>query len=146
MTCLFFAREAAMQDRTTIERTLRNAYAARVRGDSKGVTRHFAADAAFQMMGSPKASPIASHCAGERALCSHLEEMIAGFELRDQEILSMIIDGSKAAVHWRAKVRVTGTNKEEVTELFDLIEFKDGQITSFREFCDTALAAQMMQP
>ena len=61
-----------MQDRTTIERTLRNAYAARVRGDREGVTRHFAADADFQIMGSPKASPVAGHCAGEKALCSHL--------------------------------------------------------------------------
>jgi ketosteroid isomerase-like protein len=38
---------------------------------------------------------------------------------------------------------VTGQTVE--TDLFDLIEMEDGRIASFLEFCDTALAARLMQ-
>jgi ketosteroid isomerase-like protein len=60
--------------------------------------------------------------------------MIKSFKLSEQSILSMLIDGAKAAVHWRAKVhsRITGTTV--MTELIDVVEVKDGRIASYTEF------------
>jgi transposase len=60
--------------------------------------------------------------------------MVKTFKLSDQEILSLLIDGAKAAVHWRAKIfsRLTGTTV--VTELVDMIEIRDGRIGSYIEF------------
>ena len=57
-----------------------------------------------------------------------------------------VIEGSKAAVHWRSKVRSSLTGETVVTELFDLVEFEDGRISSFLQFCDTALAHRLMAP
>jgi len=59
--------------------------------------------------------------------------------------VSMLIDGSKAAVQWRAKIRSAVTGETVETDLFDLIELEGGRIKSFFEFCDTALAARMMK-
>ena len=77
-----------------------------------------------------------------------LAGMMKTFEVLDHQIVSMLIDGSKAAVQWRARLRstITGETVEtDLFDLFDLIEMEDGRIRSFFEFCDTALAARMMQ-
>jgi ketosteroid isomerase-like protein len=74
-----------------------------------------------------------------------LAGMMKTFEVLDHQIVSMLIDGSKAAVQWRARLRSTITGETVETDLFDLIEMEDGRIRSFFEFCDTALAARMMQ-
>jgi len=57
----------------------------------------------------------------------------------------ILVEGDKAVVHWRGKIRSTVTGEIVDTELVDLFEFKDGRISSFVEFCDTALAARLMQ-
>ena len=106
-----------MSSRQDIDRTLRDAYAARQRGDLDALGGLFAPHARFQMADS-SASPIAA---------------------------SMLIDGSKAAVQWRAKMRSAVTGETVETDLFDLIEMEEGRIKSFFEFCDTALAARMMK-
>ena len=96
-----------MTSREDIERTLREAYAARQRGDLDALSRIFA--------------------------------------VLEHQIVSMLIDGSKAAVQWRAKMRSAITGETVETDLCDLIEMEDGRVKSFFEFCDTALAARMMK-
>ena len=133
-----------MTSRDDIERTLRDAYAARQRGDLDALGRIFAPHARFQMAGS-NASPIAVRVDGADAYRPLLAGMIKTFEVLDHQIVSMLVDGSKAAVQWRAKMRSTVTGETVETDLCDLIEMEDGRIRSFFEFCDTALAARMMK-
>jgi ketosteroid isomerase-like protein len=133
-----------MTSRDDIERTLRDAYAARQRGDLDALGRIFAPHARFQMAGS-NASPIAVRVDGADAYRPLLAGMIKTFEVLDHQIVSMLIDGSKAAVQWRAKMRSTVTGETVETDLCDVIEMEDGRIRSFFEFCDTALAARMMK-
>jgi ketosteroid isomerase-like protein len=63
-----------------------------------------------------------------------LAVMIKTFKLRDQVILAILIDGMKAAVHWRAGVhsRITGTMV--LTEFVTLVEIRGGRIASYLEF------------
>jgi ketosteroid isomerase-like protein len=133
-----------MTSREDIERTLRDAYAARQRGDLDALGRIFAPHARFQMAGS-NASPVAARAEGAEQYRPLLAGMIKTFEVLEHKILAMLIDGSKAAVHWHARIRSTVTGQTVETDLFDLIEVEDGRIKSFYEFCDTALAARMMQ-
>jgi ketosteroid isomerase-like protein len=133
-----------MTSRDDIERTLRDAYAARQRGDLDALGRIFAPHARFQMAGS-NASPIAVRVDGADAYRPLLAGMIKTFEVVDHQIVSMLMDGSKAAVQWRAKMRSTVTGETVETDLCDVIEMEDGRIRSFFEFCDTALAARMMK-
>lgn len=135
-----------MTDRATIEKTLRDAYAARCRGDMEAICEVFCDDVQYQMAGSTEASPIAARVEGAPGFRQMLGQQIKIFEMSDPEILSMVIEGEKAAVRWRAKVRSTLTGHSVTTELFDFVEFKDGRIVSFVELCDTAMAAKMMGP
>jgi ketosteroid isomerase-like protein len=133
-----------MTSREDIERALRDVYAARQRGDLDAIGRIFAPHARFQMAGS-NASPVAVRVEGAEQYRPLLAGMMKTFEVLDHQIMSMLIDGSKAAVQWRARLRSTITGETVETDLFDLIEMEDGRIRSFFEFCDTALAARMMK-
>ncbi len=134
-----------MSDRSSVEKLLHEAYAARVRGDIDAIGRIFADNARFEVAGSSQVSAIPARVegAGVRPL---IGQMIKTFQMSEFRILSMVVEGSKAAVHWRVKVRSSVTGETADTQLVDIIEVKDGRIVSFVEFCDTALASRLMGP
>ena len=123
-----------MTDRIEIERLLRELYAARVRGDLDAVCRAFSNDATLQIAGAGNVSPIGVKSIGTTEFRPLLGLMIKSFKLSEHTIISIIVDGEKAAVHWQAKVhsRITGTMV--LTELVDLVEVKDHRIASYTEF------------
>ena len=124
-----------MSGRAEIERLLLELYAARVGGDLAALCSKFTEDAHFQVAGaSNNASPVAMTAVGESQYRPLLAIMIKSFKLSEQSVLSMLIDGQQAAVHWRARVysRITGTTV--VTELIDLVQVRDGRVASYIEF------------
>jgi ketosteroid isomerase-like protein len=133
-----------MTDRAEIERIIHTAYAARKAGDLDAIGKVFAGNAVFRVSGSSAASPVALKAEGAKSMQSALKEMITVFEWVDQEILSIVVEGQKAAVHWRGTIRSTATGETVKTELVDLFEIDGGRISSLTEFCDTALAARLM--
>ena len=133
-----------MTDRREVEKLLKEAYAARKRGDVDALCGYFAENPTFVMAGAREASPIAVQCSDGDTFRVVVDAMIKTFEWIDHQILSMIIDGPKAAVHWRGRIRSTLTGDEAVTEIVDVLTVADGKIQSLTEFCDTALAAKLM--
>ena len=123
-----------MTDRFAIDRLLRELYAARARGDLDAVCRTFAEDATFRIAGASHASPIAITAAGIGEIRSWLALMIKSFQLRDDAIVSLIIDGARAAAYWRATVHSRITGAAVLTDLVDLVEVRGGRIISYLEF------------
>jgi ketosteroid isomerase-like protein len=124
-----------MIDRLVIERLLLELYAARVGGDRDAVCCLFSDDAKFEIAGASHASPIAVKAIGVAEFRPLLTLMIKTFKLSDHKILSMIIDGPNAAVHWRAKVQSRITGATVPTELIDLVEVSNSsRIVSYTEF------------
>ena len=123
-----------MTDRLEIDRLLRELYAARLRGDLDAVCRSFSEDAVFQIAGAGQVSPVSNRAVGVGEFRPLLGVMIKTFKLRDQVILEVLIDGMKAAVHWRAGVysRITGTMA--LTEFVAIVEVRDARIVSYLEF------------
>jgi ketosteroid isomerase-like protein len=123
-----------MSDRLATERLLHELYAARLRADLSGVCASFTDDAVFQIAGANGASPTAIAAVGVAEFRPLLAIMLKTFKLHDQKILSMIIDGPRAAVHWRANIlsKISGTSVP--TELVDVIEVGSGRIASYKEF------------
>jgi ketosteroid isomerase-like protein len=121
-------------DRQETERLLRGLYAARVSGDIAAVYDKFSPDARFQIAGASHSTPVAVTAVGAGEYRPLLSIMMKTFKLSEEEIVSLVIDGSKAAVHWRAKIfsRLTGTTV--LTELVDMIEIRNGRIGSYIEF------------
>jgi ketosteroid isomerase-like protein len=121
-------------ERLAIDRLLRELYAARVRGDLDAVCGTFLNDARFEIAGASRGSPTVIASVGPDKFRPLLALMIKTFKISDHSILSIIIEGEKAAVHWRATVhsRVMGTMV--ATELVDLVEVRDDRISSYIEF------------
>ncbi len=124
----------AHSDRFAIERLVRELYSARTRGDYAALCGLFGKDAQFQITGAGQSTPIDLTAVGSNEIRSLLALMIKAFRLTDQTILSLVIDESKTAVHWRAKVHSKITGTVVLTEMIDLIEVRDGQIVSYVEF------------
>jgi ketosteroid isomerase-like protein len=123
-----------MPGRLEVERLLRELYAARLGGDLEALCRTFAKDSRLEIAGTSYASPMAIRAAGLGEIRTWLALLVKTFQLSDQEILSMIIDGEAAAVHWRARIRSKITGATVLTELVDVIRVRDGRIASYIEF------------
>jgi ketosteroid isomerase-like protein len=133
-----------MTGRQAIENLLEEFYAARVRGDLDAVAKLFAANATFQIAGSDQASPMPMTVKGSAGIRKLMQTMITSFELGDFTIVEMLIDGGSAAVRWQATIHYTKTGQIFTTELADFITVANGQVVSFIEFLDTALAAKVL--
>ncbi len=123
-----------MTDRLEIERLLRSLYAARVRGDLDAVCATFAHGAKFEIAGASHNSPIAVIAVGVAEFRPWLALMIKTFKLTDHTILSLLVDGMNAAVHWRARIHSKITGTTVFTELVDLVQVENGRIVSYTEF------------
>jgi ketosteroid isomerase-like protein len=105
---------------------------------------HFADHAVFSLAGSPAASPVPMSVAGAAPLREAMGQLIADFHFEHVEILAIIVEGDRAAVHLRARVRSAGTGEVAETEIVDVMQFEDGRIISHRQFADTALASRLL--
>jgi ketosteroid isomerase-like protein len=123
-----------MTSRAEIEALLRELYAARVRGDLEGVFRLFTVTANFEIASASYGNPTAVNSTGADEFHPLLTLLLRTFRVSDQSILSLIIDGTSAAVRWRASVysRITGVTVP--TEFIDIVEVDHGRIASFLEF------------
>jgi ketosteroid isomerase-like protein len=123
-----------MTDRSTIETRLQELYAARVRGDKIAVFACFSDDAVLRFAGASGTNPIAVAASGGAEFRQLLTLMVKSFTLSEFTTLATLIDGTRAAVHWRARInsRITGTSV--LTEFMDMFEVRDGRISSYTEF------------
>jgi ketosteroid isomerase-like protein len=133
-----------MTDRAEIEQLVRNAYAARVRGDVDAILALFDDNPHFELVGAPAASPVAMRVRGVSDFRARLTDLVGTFRFRSHEIITLVIEGGNVAVRGRAEITSTITDETVSTELADFIAVKDGRIASFVQFCDTALAAKLM--
>ncbi len=123
-----------MTDRVASERVLRELYAARVAGQLEPLCRLFSSDAHFRICGATEGKPIAIAAQGHSEIRTWLATLVKTFRLSDQAVLSMVIEGERAAVHWRARIYSRITGVVVPTEFVDLIELRDAQILSYVEF------------
>lgn len=119
--------------RADIERLLAELYAARAAGALERLCALFAEGAAFKISGSSDGKPIAISAQGSEEVRSWLAVLVKTFRLTRHEILSTVIDGERAAVHWRASIHSRVTGASVSTELVDLLEMRAGRIGSYVE-------------
>ncbi|HJS89934.1 MAG TPA: nuclear transport factor 2 family protein [Steroidobacteraceae bacterium] len=119
--------------RAEFEKLLSKLYAARAAGELEPLCALFAADALFKISGSSDGKPIALSARGTEEVRSWLSVLVKTFRITRHEIVSMVIDGQRAAVHWRASIHSRITGASVPTELVDLVETRDGRIGSYVE-------------
>jgi len=117
--------------------TIDDAYEARVRGDKEKLKSYWAPDATFRIAGA--SSLIGDARAGPAHPHEAVSALVDQFSFDKAERVDAVVQGNKAAVHWRITVSVPG-KAPVTTELLDLFEFDDdGKAKSLTQFADTAL-------
>jgi ketosteroid isomerase-like protein len=133
-----------MTDRKTIEAVISGCYAARQKGDIETVMAAFHTDGVFELAGSKEMVAVVGAARGNQEIRTTMTGLIAAFDFIERDIICMMIDGERAAVHSRVKIRYVPGDRTFTTDLLDTFHFKDGKIVEFVEFADTALVKDLM--
>ena len=123
-----------MTERAEVERLLRELHAARVAGQLDRLCALFAPSAHFRIAGTSDGKPVALEAAGGGEIRPWLAMLVKTFRLSGYELLSSVIDGERAAMHWRVDIHSRITGSRVATELVDLVETQNQLITSYIEF------------
>lgn len=126
--------------------TIGEGYQARVRGDVDSFMQVFTPDARFTLNASPHQPAVSMHTEGAASLRTAITQLIGAFEFQKLDIIDSVVEGSKAAIRIRFTVRSHATGKTAVTESLDLVEFRDGKVSSYTQFFDTAIADRLTVP
>jgi hypothetical protein len=89
----------------------------------------------FEISGATHNKPITITTTGSKQTRTWHALLLKTFRVTDQVLITAIIDGSKAAVRWRADIHskiITGNRV--ATCLLDLIEVEDRRVASHIEF------------
>jgi ketosteroid isomerase-like protein len=121
-------------NRLEIEQLLKELHAARTEGQLDRLCALFAPDGSFKIVGASDGKPIAITAHGTKEIRTWLAVMLKTFKLSRYQLLSVVIDGARAAAHWRVDIHSKITGVVVPTELVDLVEVSGGRITAYREF------------
>ena len=133
-----------MRNREVMLDVVRQAYAARSKGDLEVLMAAFHSDAVFTLAGDNKTFDLAGSVHGHDRLREALGGFIANFDFVERQILSEMVEGDRAAVHSRLVVRYAPTKETRTTDVLDVLTFKDAKIIELIEFADTAQIRDMI--
>jgi ketosteroid isomerase-like protein len=134
-----------MGRREDIEGLIDHAYETRKSGNVDAIVALFHPDGQFMLAGAQATTVVAGAARGHDDLRAALTKLVAGFEFVQRDIVTTMIDGDRAAVHSRVKLRFIQNNKVVTTDLVDLFTFADGKISELVEFADTAFVNDLMR-
>ncbi len=126
-----------MTERAAIETLIKDTYAARCRGDLEGLMSHIHPDGSYRLIGAEQTVEMCMETCGHDAMRKQMADLIGAFVFTEVEPLSLVVDGERAAYHWRSKVTFTPNGRSEVVEILDLVTTADGKIKTVEEFTDT---------
>jgi len=123
-----------MTDRSQVEQLVKELHAARMEGHLERLCAVFAPDARLRIAGSSDGKPIAIDASRIARIRPWLSILVKTFRLSRYQLLSMTIEGAAAAAPRRVDIESKITGIIVPTELVDLIEVRNGQISSQIEF------------
>jgi len=132
-------------DRDAIMGLIDRAYEARRTEDIEGIIAAFHPDGKFELAGSKDVTAVAGVAKGHQELRTALSGLVRNFEFVQRDILSILIDGDRAAVHSRVKLRFVPKDKVVTTDLLDLWKIENGKIVELVEFADTAVVNDLIR-
>lgn len=122
-----------MSDRAIVEKVLADLYRFRCAGELGGLCAVFGEDAAFRIAGTSAGKPIAMSALGMNDVQPWLALLVKSFKVSDRVVLTCLIDGDKAAVHWQADILSRITGAVVPTEFFDFVEIRGTSVISYVE-------------
>jgi ketosteroid isomerase-like protein len=132
-------------DREAVRALIEQTYQKRDAGDLDQTLAAFHPAGRIQIAGSKALTPAAVMVEGQGQLRTMLSDFIAAWAFDRREIISMVIDGDRAAVHSRVALRFVPKDKTVTTDILDLFKVQDGKIIELVEFLDTAAIGDLMR-
>jgi ketosteroid isomerase-like protein len=127
------------------ERTLRDAYAGYVRGES--AIWAFADSIAWTSVGAPNRIETAGEWHGLDGVRQYFAAMAAHWTLRDFAVEEIVgKDDRRFAVRIRVSAQSNATGKSVRFEKIDFVTMEDGKITNYAEIYDTAPLIRAARP
>jgi ketosteroid isomerase-like protein len=122
-------------------RLVEAAYAAFQRGDIPGVLANFTEDADWDTPGSADSIPHAGRRRGHAEITQFFSALAASENITHFEPREFIAKGDKVVVvgNYKGTVRATGRGYD--VDWLQVFTARDGKLTSFREYLDTAALA-----
>jgi len=127
-----------MTERAATEDLILRTYSARCRGELDALMDCLHPACCYRLIGAPQAAPMCVETTGHDALRRQMAELIETFVFSEVVVLSLTIEGDRAAYHWRARATFASTGRSDVFEILDLITVEDGKVKSVAQFTDTA--------
>jgi ketosteroid isomerase-like protein len=128
-----------MASREAMIETIYRAYDARGKGDIDGLMAAFHPDAVFELKGEKTVFEVAGAVQGHPNVQATLAGLTENFEFMKRDIVTAMVEGDRAAVHSRLKVRFVPKDTVFTSDVLDTFRFRDGKIIELVEFVDTAL-------
>jgi ketosteroid isomerase-like protein len=128
-----------MASREAMIDTIYRAYDARGKGDIEGLMAAFHPNAVFELKGEKDVLEVAGAVRGHSNVRAALTGFIETFEFMKRDIVDAMVEGDRAAVHSRLKVRFVPKDIVFTSDVLDTFRFEDGKIIELLEFTDTAL-------
>ena len=132
-----------MTERAAVAELIRNAYAARHRGDLDGLMSYFHEQCSYRLAGGQAAAEVFAEPDGHSAVRAQMAGLIATYAFSNIEELALMVDGDRATLHWRADVVCLPTGRAGSFEIMDVVTIADGKLTSVTQFTDTAGVARL---
>ncbi len=126
-----------MMDKSETAAAIRAVYAARVAGDIPRMLSYFADDACCTLHGQGLTAPEAP-ISGRAALAAVFGALVEVYKFEDWTEIALLVDGDRAALHWRARVTAARTGAAETFDVFDFVRFRGGKIVELDQCGDTA--------
>lgn len=123
-----------MTERRQVEEVVRRLHAARLEANLEQLCALFASDARMRIQGTSDGKPIAIEARGADQIRPWLSILVKTFRLGEYQLLSLTIEGGRAAAHWQVSIHSKITGALVPTELVDLVDVRDGHISSYVEF------------
>ena len=134
-----------MTNSEKLKEVIRSIYAARVAGDIDGTMAAFADDVTFEFNGGGTGVPdLTGPIAGKSSMRNAIQILIDNFRFSDWREVSLIVDGDKAALHWRVRVTFVPNGRSDTFDVFDVITFRGDKIVDFHQSTDTAKLKSMV--
>ena len=131
-------------DKEAIGRAIEDLYAARLSNNPSSCAAGFSEDASFRLAGSSDTGNFALAVQGQAELKPALCALVDTWTWTAQEINSVLIDGSEAAVRYRLTTTHVPTGKSVETECMDHLVFDENlKVCSMVEFVDTAMVEHL---
>ena len=129
--------------RDETEQLIHDVFRARLAGRLDELVGYLAPDVTLRFPGTSSNEILARTSGSRDSVREHLAALLREWRWTDIDVMSIVIEGDRAVVHAKQFVVHTPSGTPSASEVVDLITFRDGQITEFVEFVDTALVASM---